>query len=161
MNIERLKELKVEFEQMRKHNDRHYMSTITEDDVLEVLDEAIARQSAEDKNVPTSEDVAEAIGLLSGKSYGTHNLSCDCVFCKAIDLAITALQAYEPTTRKDRIVEEVAISKTETTSCKWCDNADEMEVAVKTVFSSGKSVGIKRFSSSKSTFCPNCGRRLD
>ena len=46
LSFERLKELKAEFEQMRKYNDRHYMSTITEDDVLEVLDEAIARQSA-------------------------------------------------------------------------------------------------------------------
>ena len=45
LSFERLKELKAEFEQMRKYNDRHYMSTITEDDVLEVLDEAIARQS--------------------------------------------------------------------------------------------------------------------
>ena len=40
-------------------------------------------------------EVQEAIGLLSGKSYGTHNLSCDCVFCKAIDLAITALKQYQ------------------------------------------------------------------
>ena len=79
---------------------------------------------------------------------------------QACDLAITALQAYEPTTRKDRTVEEVAISKTETTSCKWCDNADEMGVNVKTVSDSGKWVGMKRFSSSKSTFCPNCGRPL-
>lgn len=36
----------------------------------------------------------------------------------SFDLAIQALQAYQPTTRKDRIVEEVAISKTETTSAK-------------------------------------------
>ena len=50
------------------------------------LKSEIARQSVK------SEEVQEAIGLLSGKSYGTHNLSCDCVFCKALDLAITALQ---------------------------------------------------------------------
>jgi len=54
-----------------------------------------------------------------------------------------------------------AIPKTETAGCEWCDNADEMEVNVKTVSDSGKWVGIKRFSSSKSTFCPNCGRRLE
>ena len=56
--------------------------------------------------------------------------------------------------------EDVAISKTATTSCKWCDNADKMGVNVKTVSDSGKWVGMKRFSSSKSTFCPNCGRKL-
>ena len=43
-----------------------------------------------------NDNVQEAIGLLSGKSYGTHNLSCDCVFCKSIDLAIQALKQYKP-----------------------------------------------------------------
>ena len=89
MDIEKLKELRAEFEQMRKHNDRHYMSTITEDDVIVLIDEAIARQSVK------SEEVAEAIGdLLDMKEHwcadSTDN---DAV---SIDLAITALQAYQP-----------------------------------------------------------------
>ena len=148
MDIERLKELKAEFEQVRKYNDRHYMSTATENDVIAIIDEAIAHQSVK------SEDVQEAIGLLSGKSYGTHNLSCDCVFCKAIDLAITALQAYQPTTRKDRTVEEVAISKTETTSCEWCEGNVSKYFDVNWYDFNGH----ERLD--KSNYCPNCGRKL-
>ena len=45
MDIERLKELKSEFEQVRKYNNRHYMSTVIEDDVIALVDEAISRQS--------------------------------------------------------------------------------------------------------------------
>lgn len=100
------------------------------------IDEAIARQSA------TSEEVQEAIGLLSGKSYGTHNLSCDCVFCKAIDLAITALQAYQPT-----------ISKTETTTCEWCDSG----IDAASVMSADMMMRFVR----PVNYCPNCGRRLE
>lgn len=45
MDIETLKELKAEFEKVRKNNDMHCMSTVTEDYVLELIDEAITRQS--------------------------------------------------------------------------------------------------------------------
>lgn len=45
MDIKRLKELKADFEMACKYNDMHYMSTVTEDDVLELIDEAIARKS--------------------------------------------------------------------------------------------------------------------
>ena len=43
-------------------------------------------------------------------------------FVKHLRAAIAALQEYHPMVRKDRIVEEVAISKTETTSepCSEC-----------------------------------------
>lgn len=85
MNIERLEELKDEFENERKYNDMRYMSTATEDDVLELIDEAIARQSA------TSEEVAEAISYIQG-GYGDVWLWSK----KRRDTIITALQAYQP-----------------------------------------------------------------
>lgn len=91
LSFERLKELKAEFEQMRKYNDRHYMSTITEDDVLEALDEAIARQSVE------SEEVAEAIDELMFGSWQFYKDDYPITLRdKTIDIAITALQAYQP-----------------------------------------------------------------
>ena len=55
MDIERLKELKAEFEQVRKYNDRHYMSTVIEDDVIALIDEAIARQSVKSDMGETSD----------------------------------------------------------------------------------------------------------
>ena len=155
MDIERLKELKAEFEQVRKYNDRHYMSTATENDVIAIIDEAIARQSVK------SEDVQEAIGLLSGKSYGTHNLSCDCVFCKAIDLAITALQAYQPTTRKNRTVEEAAISKTETTGCEWCEKTGKYAGFAYATFFEQTAPDEEYECSVECNYCPNCGRKLN
>ena len=97
MDIARLKELRgevsnVAFIALSKLVDKNARANVVKfgEDLQELIDEAIARQSVK------SEEIQEAIGLLSGKSYGTHNLSCDCVFCKAIDLAITALQAYQP-----------------------------------------------------------------
>jgi len=84
MDIEKLKELKSWVSDLRKFG-------VSEgNEIIELIDEAIARPSV------TSEAVQEAIGLLAGKSYGTHNLSCDCVFCTALDLAVAALQAYQP-----------------------------------------------------------------
>lgn len=106
-----------------------------------------------------SEDIREAMAVLQSIRYSREEIARKVLPAwaqpyRAIDKAvILSLESLER--------DLVAIAKTETTSCKWCDNADEMEVAVKTVFNSGKSVGIKRFSSSKSTFCPNCGRKLD
>ena len=125
MNFEKLKELKSWASDLRKFG-------VSEgNEIIVLIDEAIARQSA------TSEEVSEAIEWqVSLKDYhqnkwgktepewqqepgaqSQHN-----EMMKAIDLAIAALQAYEPTTRKDRTVEEVAISKTEITSepCSEC-----------------------------------------
>jgi len=83
MDIERLKELRgevsnVAFIALSKLVDKNARANVVKfgEDLQELIDEAIARQSVK------SEEVAE------------------------------------PTTRKDRIVEEVAISKTETTSAK-------------------------------------------
>ena len=97
LSFERLKELKAEFEQMRKYNDRHYMSTITEDDVLEVLDEAITRQSVKSEEVQKAINEIESafdgevivnglVGVVSEYQFKVET----------IDLAITALQAYQP-----------------------------------------------------------------
>ena len=55
MDIERLKELKAEFEQVRKYNDRHCMSTVIEDDVIALIDEDIARQSVKSDMGETSD----------------------------------------------------------------------------------------------------------
>jgi hypothetical protein len=97
LNFERLKELKAEFEQIRKYNDRHYMSTITENDVIELIDEAIARHSV------TSEEVAEAINEFESAFdeevivNGLIGVCSEYQFkVETIDLAITALQAYQP-----------------------------------------------------------------
>ena len=46
----------------------------------------------------------------------------------------------------------VAISKTETTSCEWC----ERELSFEVVWYSFGSSFVD-----KATFCPNCGRRLE
>ena len=106
MDIERLKELREETEQYRAVADDRCMSTNYEDDLLAIIDEAIARQSVK------SEEVT----------------------------------ANQPTTRKDRIVDEVAISKTETTSCEWCEICKQYM---------GKMIDSSYF-----VFCPHCGRNL-
>lgn len=58
MDIERLEKLREETEQYRAVADDRCMSTNYEDDLLALIDEAIARQSIK------SEDVAEAIETL-------------------------------------------------------------------------------------------------
>lgn len=120
--------------------------------MMMALEDRVVAKSA------TSEEVAEAIEWqVSLKDYhqnkwekaepewqqepgaqAQHN-----EMIKAINLAITALQAYQP----------VAISKTETTSCEWCEggidtaslmDADMMMRFVRPV-----------------NFCPNCGGKLE
>ena len=52
----------------------------------------------------------------------------------------------------------VAISKTETTSCEWCEIASACEYEV-TFFRDGDRWATERSLMPK--FCPNCGRRLE
>lgn len=87
MDIERLKELKADFEKACKYNDMYYMSTVAENDMLELIDEAIARQSV------TSEEVQEAIEYLQPL---TEHPIMSGNFAKHIKTAVTALQAYQP-----------------------------------------------------------------
>lgn len=60
---------------------------------------------------------------------------------------IERLQAYQPT-----------VSKTETTSCEWCEIARECEYNV-TFFEDDNRWATERSLLPK--FCPNCGRRLE
>lgn len=118
MDIERLKELKAEFEKVRKYNATHCMSTVTEDDVLELIDEAITNQPV--TKSATSEDVGMVIKLM--QAYG-KNITSKCqiegiIFYDTnspctrhrfgedtIDTIITALQAYQPTISKSQKTE--------------------------------------------------------
>lgn len=86
MDIERLEELKDMFENARTYNDMHWLSPDTKDDVLELIDEAIARQSVID------EDVIEAIEYLQPL---TEHPIMSGNFAKHIKTAITALKEYQ------------------------------------------------------------------
>ena len=83
MDIERLKELKGWVNDLRKFG-------VSEgNEVITILDEAIARQSVK------SEEVAEAIGdLLDMKEHWCADSTDNDAI--SIDLAIAALQAYQP-----------------------------------------------------------------
>lgn len=120
-------------------------------------EEDIARQST------TREEVQRAIEQLKYAREQDREFD-DGTFVDSLDLAITALQAYQPTTRKDRTVEEVAISKTETTSaralsCWYCTEIEKHGVvAVKTVLDkAGRELDAYE---TPCNYCPNCGRKL-
>jgi NADH pyrophosphatase NudC (nudix superfamily) len=70
----------------------------------------------------------------------------------AEDDLVGARKQSDATTRKDRTVEEVAISKTETTSCEWCDSG----IDTASVMSADMMMRFVR----PVNFCPNCGRKL-
>jgi len=125
----------------------------SEDDLCGIHQVLVERRDAElDRQSVTDEAVKDAIEWAE-REHGycmRYMLFGD---ADSATLAIDALQSYQPTTRKDRIVEEVAISKTETTSCEWCDggidtaslmDADMMMRFVRPV-----------------NCCPNCGRKLE
>jgi hypothetical protein len=149
MDIERLKELQG----LVALNT--WMSERAKKELLTIINEAIARQSVK------SEDVAEAIDVMTQMlKFMDGTIPADAMSNyrserKAYDLAIAALQAYQPTTRKDRIVEEVAISKTETTSCKWCEGNVSKYFDVNWYDFNGH----ERLD--KSNYCPACGRKLN
>ncbi|MDD5459967.1 MAG: hypothetical protein PHF37_11315 [Phycisphaerae bacterium] len=141
MDIERLKKLKQQvfdsfqlYEVKMQNNFDESMKTATPTgemdddgkDLTALIDEAIARQSVK------SEEVAEAIEWIQD-SLDHYKMSIEMYseceigdnWHKAVknaETAITALQAYQPTTRKNRTVEEAAISKTETTTCTTGDD---------------------------------------
>lgn len=132
MDIERLKEL-VQAE------DSDLWDYKVE--LIGLLDEAIARQSVK------SEEVAEAIGdLLDMKEHWCADSTDNDAI--SIDLAITALQDYQPT-----------ISKTETTGCHYCRGIESHGiVAVKTVIDEYLRV-IPAYDTPYN-YCPNCGRKI-
>jgi len=86
MDIERLKELR---KKIPEYYGNGFMSLVHCDNMLDLIDDAIARQSVK------SEEVAEAIGdLLDMKErWCADSTDNDAI---SIDLAITALQAYQP-----------------------------------------------------------------
>ena len=55
---------------------------------------------------------------------------------------------------------QVAISKTETTSCEWCEIARVCKYNV-TFFEDDNRFGVIRERSLLPKYCPNCGRRLE
>jgi len=115
-------------------------------------EEAIARQSA------TSEEVAEAIEKIEMLSKAIENdmhWRSDKLM-KSLETAITALQAYQPTTRKNRTVEPVAISKTETTSCEWCEGNVSKYFDINWYDFTAKNTGVRP----KANYCPMCGRKV-
>ena len=61
-------------------------------------------------------------------------------------------------TPQDNDCPMVAISKTETTSCEWCEIASECEYEV-TFFEDGDSWAKHR--EVMPNYCPNCGRKLN
>ena len=169
MDIERLKELKqgvsaMAFIALSKLTDKSARENIVRDGnaLQDLINAEIARQSVTDEAVQMAIEWQEAEKASAQNDWeragaewrmepgaNAHHDERMASF----DLAIQALQAYQPTTRKDRIVEEVAISKTETTSCEWCDggidtaslmDADMMMRFVRPV-----------------NYCPNCGRKLE
>ena len=96
MDIERLKELRNElygFVQMGGRGSGKTKMVKTLYDTQTLIDEAIARQSV------TSEEVAEAIEWMREELvYAVYDQHDHKAFC--IDLAITALQAYDPEPQK-------------------------------------------------------------
>lgn len=145
MDIERLKELKQQIKGVHDGINGDDLNLLY--DLLPLVDAAIARQSVK------SEEVAEAIEVLEKQNRGTRmwaekiNDGADWEkLIKINDLAITALQAYQPT-----------ISKTEATSCEWCEIASACEYEV-TFFKDDDRWATERSLLPK--FCPNCGRRL-
>ena len=108
MDIERLKKLRAILERNRELEDEQI------EILWELIDTAIARQLVK------SEEVAEAIELLMELQHDNYVFQNyteqDIKNYGLISIAITAMQAYQPTTRKNRTVEPVAISKTKTTS---------------------------------------------
>ena len=157
MGIERLKEV-VNMERVTSY-DKYGISFEAEysEDILELIDEAIARQSVK------SEDVQEAIEKIEmlSKAIVNNMYWYSDKLMKSLETAISALQAYQPTTRKNRTVEPVAISKTETTSksCWYCYGIqDHKVVSVKTVVDKfGRELPAY---DTPYNYCPNCGRKL-
>ena len=85
MDIERLKELR---KKIPEYYGNGFMSLVHCDNMLDLIDDAIARQSVK------SEEVAEAIGdLLDMKEHWCADSTDNDAI--SIDLAITALQAYQ------------------------------------------------------------------
>ena len=86
MDIERLKELR---KKIPEYYGNGFMSLVHCDNMLDLIDDAIARQSVK------SEEVAEAIGdLLDMKEHWCADSTDNDAI--SIDLAITALQDYQP-----------------------------------------------------------------
>ena len=153
MDIERLKELRAILERNSELEDEQI------EILWELIDTAIARQLVK------SEEVAEAIELLMELQHDNYVFQNyteqDIKNYGLISIAITALQAYQPTTRKNRTVEPAAISKTETTSksCWYCDGIQDHKVVfVKTVVDElGRELPAY---DTPYNYCPNCGRKL-
>lgn len=119
-----------------------------------LIDAEIARQSVTDEAVQRAIEWAEQERKNSFRYMDFGDAD-------SASLSITALQSYQPTTRKNRTVEEAAISKTETTSnsCWYCKGIELHNIkSVKTVTDeSDRELGAY---DTPYNYCPNCGRKL-
>lgn len=85
--------------------------------------------------------------------------------CKPIDEAtarqsVKSEEVAEPTTRKNRTVEEAAISKTETTSCEWCEKIGKYAGFAYATFFEQTAPDEQYEISVECNYCPNCGKAL-
>lgn len=159
----RLRVDRMEVEMIKKERLMEIRETLSNGDHLTRLDRAhltalidaeIVRQSATDEAVKDAITWAE-------QEHGYWMRYMMFGYADSASLAITALQSYQPTTRKNRTVEEAAISKTETTSnsCWYCKGIELHNIkSVKTVTDeSDRELGAY---DTPYNFCPNCGRKL-
>ena len=112
-------------------------------------EEAIARQSVK------SEEIQEAINWITKTGHSNQYMSGEWtapmknhITQKIQETILTALQQYQP----------VAITKTETTSCEWCEIASACEYEV-TFFRDDDRWATQRSLMPK--YCPYCGQKID
>lgn len=142
MKRERLEELREETAQYRAVADDRCMSTQYEDDILAMIDEAIARQSVTDEQIRTALDYVS--------DYKKEAMAYD------ISVGI-----FPPTSEEVRAWEtiETALRQMLTEPCWYCKGIESHGIkSVKTVTDeSDRELGAY---DTPYNFCPNCGRKL-
>lgn len=137
MTIKELNELKEYFEAVIKDNDRRALRSDEEEQVLELIDTEIARQSVTDedvqKHIQTLKDIYPSKKEIVTGEYPD--------VADALDLAITALQQMK------------------TEGCHSCNGIESHGIKfVKTVTDKlGRSVDAYN---TPYHYCPNCSRKL-
>ncbi len=138
MDRERLEELREEVTRHRAFIDDHAMNTSTEDDVLELIDAELARQSVTDEAVQNMVQTFESF-LSSGHDADWTG---DTVSNQYLHDAIL-----------------VALRQTRTEPCWYCKDIESHGIkSVKTVTDeSDRELGAY---DTPYNYCPNCGRKL-
>ena len=85
---------------------------------------------------------------------------------KLIDEAIArqsvkSEEVAEQNNKKNRTVEEAAISKTETTGCEWCEKTGKYAGFAYATFFEQTAPDEEYEISVECNYCPNCGRKLN